>query len=497
MTEAITLLNHQTCHVERIIKILSTSHVSFDLSLMGSGKTYTTTEIFNRIGFKYAVVVCPASMEQKWKNMSKYGINLVRIISYQSLRSCKGCTPSHGLLNRYDTEDGIVFTPTDLLQILIQAGTLFIFDEAQNVKNKNDQWKACKAITTTLLKSGGISRMILLSGTPIDKEEHALNLMQMMGIIRASKLYVYNKEEGILRLYGAQELINYCKFIDTHATQEFLKFNRLDQANIKHNCYLLFQKILKPFISSTMPPINLGLDIDCKNGYFLINNKKDEENLLRGIRSLNNASRYNDAENTASFTQDNMASITKALMQIEQAKLNTFVRIAKEKLVSVPNCKIGIFVNYNDSLELLNEAFKDYNPIILQGKIPKEKRHDLVEKFQEQNLNHRILIANLQVCATGIDLDDKSGAFPRFAFASPNYVILNLQQLIYRFRRSDSKSATVFRFVYGKCDTQEKSILNALARKTNVLRDTLESQVEAGIKFPGEFEDDIELDKID
>ncbi len=463
---------------------------------MGSGKTYTTTEVAKRLHFNNMVVVCPATIESKWKDMAKYGVNIYKVISYQSLRSRKGCNPSHGLLNRVDNEDGTtVFTPTQTLKSLCESGTLFVFDEAQNVKNKNDQWYACKAIAYHILGSGGISRFILLSGTPIDKEEHALNIMSMIGFIRHSMLFSYRKEERILRLYGAKELLDYCTFVNKEHTEQFLLKYRFTKDTVRHNCYLLFQQVLKAHITSSMPPPKLKVDMDCKNGYFNIEDEEDKIKLTQGIAALHNASAFNEVSGTAAVSADNMGSITKALMKIENAKISTFIRIGLQRLKATQNSKIGIFVHYNESLDKLGEAFKEYNPIILHGKIPKEKRQALIDEYQKPDIKHRVLISNLQVCATGVDLDDKFGDFPRYAYASPNYVILNLQQLIYRFRRSDSKSSAKFRFVYGKGDRKEMSILNALARKSDVMKTTLEYQVESGITFPGDYEDEVEDEK--
>ena len=492
---SITLTTEQVPHVHKLLTILQKNHVAFDMSIMGAGKTYTTTELSRLAGFKNVVVICPATVEAKWKAMTKFGLNLFKVISYQSLRSRKGCNPSHGLLNRIDNDDEeTIFTPTETLQKIVTEGTLFVFDEAQNIKNKNDQWFACKTISTYLLKYGPNSRFILLSGTPIDKEEHAINLMNMMGFIRAGRLYNYNKEERNLKLIGAQELIDYCKYINPEKTTEFLRNNRISEFNVKHICYQLFQQIIKTSITSSMSVPKSTYGIDCKNGYFNIKDDEDKAKLIDAISTLHSATKYNDKTGTVEVGKDNLGSISRSLMKIEESKINTIARIAIEILTKVSNSKIGIFVNYSSSIEKLNDLLATYNPVLLHGSITKEKRQVNIDKFQEPNLNYRVIIANLQVGSTGIDLDDKTGNYPRFALGSPNYIIQNLHQLTYRFLRRDTMSQANFRFVYGKCGRKEVSILNALARKSKVMKETLDEQVEANIKFPGEYDEEVEVD---
>jgi hypothetical protein len=224
--EKIYLKENQVPHVEKLEDILSAHYCAFDMSMMGSGKTYTSSYLSIDLEFEHVVVICPASVEAKWKDMKNYGVRIHSVISYDSLRSRKGSQPKHGLLNRTDLEEGsgVVFTPTELLNKLVKEGCLIVFDEAQKMKNKSDQFYACKAISTAILKIGGQSRFLLLSGTPIDKEVQAIHIMQMMGFIRQAKLYVYNKEERFLKLYGAQDLIDYCNTVDKEGTKEFLRY---------------------------------------------------------------------------------------------------------------------------------------------------------------------------------------------------------------------------------------------------------------------------------
>jgi hypothetical protein len=145
----------------------------------------------------------------------------------------------------------------------------------------------------------------------------------------------------------------------------------------------------------------------------------------------------------------------------------------------------------------------------MYGSVPKEKRQAILKLFQKPDLEYRVYISILSVSATGIDLDDQSekcniknsmeGCFPRYAFASPGFKIDELHQLTRRFYRANTKSSTVFRFVYAK-GYEEIGLLNNLARKTTVMKETLEKQVAGGVKFPGEYESDIEdkniMDKV-
>ena len=101
----IILNNEQIPHVNKLGNIFKYSPVAFDMSMMGAGKTYTTSFLAHKLGFKNVVIICPATVEAKWKEMETKGLKINKVISYQSLRSRKGCKPSHGLLNRIDDEE--------------------------------------------------------------------------------------------------------------------------------------------------------------------------------------------------------------------------------------------------------------------------------------------------------------------------------------------------------------------------------------------------------
>jgi hypothetical protein len=499
----------QKPHAERLRKILLENFVAFDMSVMGAGKTYTATHVALHLKFKHVIIVCPLSVVPKWISMKKFGLPIYDVLSYESLRSIKGKDPKHGLLTRIDEGSKVSFEATDRLKTLAKENLFVIFDESQKIKNKNAQWFACKTIAETLLLSGGMSRFLLLSGTPIDKEEQALNIMKMLGFIRADKLTFFNKAYNTMTLYGIQELIDFCRFIDDSATQNVLKEQIITNENAAHVCYKLFQEVIKTSITSSMIPIKRSdVYIDLKNAEYSIEDTYDEINIRKAISEVNDSfQKFNEGRLDFSMSpgqnpeliemkrkrqeiaQKRIQSIMFNLRIIENCKVRLMVKLARKKLEENKHNKVALFINYTSSLELLKNELSDYNPLLLDGSVSQENRKIVLDKFQEFNQKHRLIIGNVKVCSSGIDLDDKSpkGSFPRFVFASPNWSILDLQQLPSRFLRLDSKSPTMFRFIYAK-NYRETGLLNNLSKKSKVMKETSKVQLATGIEFIGDLD---------
>jgi hypothetical protein len=202
--------------------------------------------------------------------------------------------------------------------------------------------------------------------------------------------------------------------------------------------------------------------------------------------------------------------IARALQMIETAKISTFVRVARESLLGDPNKKVVICLNYTDSILDVVTALSEFNPLVVRGSTTERQRGEILAKFQRQDNKYRILVGNLSCLSTGIDLDDKNGTFPRLALVSPNYSTITLHQLVYRFLRADTRSDSQVHFVFGRAyvsrDTklthmEELSVLNALAKKSGILRDVVRAVEEdeasttvEDIRYPGQYEEWEEAD---
>jgi hypothetical protein len=498
----VTLLQHQVDHVDRLMRVFQTETTTMDFSCMGLGKTYTSTECMVRLGLQNLFVVCPLTMEQKWKEVAKmHGIPNVIVTSFASLRSVSGCQPKHGFLRRIsvDSKDAKLsdgtpkkveeFELTDkFIDLVENKGVMMVIDEVHNLKNSSEQFKACKILTDAINNSTERrSRCILLSGTPIDKEEQTMKMLRLMGL--------YTRQE--MSLMGASEYVAKLSVKDKERVISIVKDTPAKiSAELVHLCHVLFKEIVCTHWISTMP--NPREVIDSKNGYYRLE-EKDARFLEFYIGQLHSNSGFTtltgapDGEGMVVVQGGKLGAIAKSLEGIEQSKVPLFERLVRETLLKDPSCKVVVGMNFvQRTLYSLADRLKDLSPCLITGDTPRTQRETTIKKFQEPNTKCRLILANIKCLSTGVDLDDKDGRFPRYVFASPNYTIVDLHQFSRRFIRTNTVGVPVFRFVYGACARKEQSIINALARKTTVLQDILTEQTSAGIKFPGEYEDDEE-----
>jgi len=526
----IVLHDSQSLHRDRLLEILDISPFVFDFSMMGTGKTYVSSDIYQKGDYSHLVCIVPSSVKTKWQYMYlNHGVDLDVLVSYSELRSTKFKQPKHGLLVRRDTTrtirrsdgtsravDTCQFQVTEKYLNRVKNGLFLVIDEIQNIKNTNDQLMACKELVKPILDRyaeeqavinhyGKLpdnfkkSRIILLSGSPMDKKSQVIHFYRCLGIMKSEKLRVYNPYTGVKHDQGISEIRRY---FQKHFPEQYQNYcinyyyglyslYHSDETvmDLEKRCYSLFQKILKPELSSSMDPITNNYHLEQYNGFFKMEHD-DHQLLIKGIEHLERATNYDDQLRTIDFGVngvDALRNIQRALVMIETSKINLLVRLAKMKLDANPQQKVVIAVNYRDTIDDLLFLLQSYNPLRLSGEVSHKKRYEILEEFQRSNGDHRLLIGNMTVMSTGIDLDDTNGHWPRVAFVNPNYSAISLYQFGYRFHRVHTRSNSEVYFVFGDGLKTELPILDSLAKKGEVLGETCEKQREAGIKFPGNF----------
>ena len=491
----ITLFPHQQNHVEELKTILQRSPFAFDLSMLGAGKTYAAATIAQ--DFNHTIVACPLSVKSKWQSMASYGPKIERVMSFAEVRSTAGCrNPKHGFLTREDTEEhapnGTVmkhtsFSPTAKLSTMAQEGTLLIVDEVQNIKNQSTQTTAVAMLIQTVINNGG--KILILSGSPIDKPEQLITLFGSLGVI-TQQLVTFTVHSRTFDYPGYRQLVDYVRrfALPLHPDQptewevnNLLALPRGDTRSAITKVYKIFQHLIKPAIARAMPPFEApvaAVEIRKRNGFYAIVNQEDATALEDAVDKLERAVGYDGKSNTINFQQQNMlhgnqaatmSGLTKSLLAIEKAKASTFARLARETLMQNPSGKVAVCLNYREPIALVVAMLGDYHPLQLHGSMTAEARAATLAKFQAPG-GHRVLVCNLSVCATGVDLDDKVGNEPRTVFVSPSYHTITQYQLSHRFKRLDTRSSTELFMVYGRRRFEVK-VLNALAKKSAIVKE--------------------------
>ena len=556
--QPIHLLPHQVEHAARLESCLRRFGFAMDLSPMGAGKTYCASSLWQSLGLRHVVVIAPVSVLPKWNSMrDTHGIAVAHAISYCSLRSIRGKQPKHGLLTRTDeirtqvNEDTnqleenmhiVNFHATSLWNRLVDEGVLLVIDELQHVKNQSSQSKSVKELLRVVRASAN-SKALLLSGTPIDKCEQALNLYKVIGILDGP-LAVYNPHTGLTDPRGYRRLVEYhigtfynepsrerldglIAYMNEQRRYREIRTEHADMNAILHcmrdilrsshyymsattrrleGIYMLFRDVFCRYASSSMPHMStvIAATLHKHNAYYEIQDTSSRELLQKGVQALCNATGYDFETDTVNIRDhmDAVRGIVRAQQMIETAKIPTLIRVAREALEANPNQKVVISVNFTDTITDLVAALSSFGPVVIHGATSERQRHDVMTRFQAATAEVRLLIANTTCISTGIDLDDKDSRFPRLALVSPNYNIITLHQLCFRFHRIGTLSDAHVHFVFGRVTTasgrrangfEELPILNALARKSTVLRDIsqasmgTESASAGAVSYPGEF----------
>jgi hypothetical protein len=456
----IQLLDYQVDHVSQLKNVLENSWFAIDTSLLGTGKTYTSAYIAH--DYTHVIVIAPKSVASKWEFIKKeYKIDQLKWIgTFHKLRS-------HSFPYLHFNEQEKTFTPTQHFQDIISNNkVLVIMDELQNIKNRSLQSLATKAMLRVVCQHGHQSKFLGLSGSPIDKKEQAENLYDILGFL--------------------EEPIHYCRGNHYPLVQQTIHSILLgrEKAGIFDKIFKIFKDDFKIRFIRRMKIPNNPVNLNIVNAYYPLsttNNFKNHSILVDAFAQFNDLNLGRPGKKRGNNIKK-LAMLTVILHHIETAKVDTMCEIVQEQLDIEPSCKVVLLYNFTDSIEKSKDVLSKYNPLIFTGKVNSEQRGIMLTQFSEASLKHRLIIGNLTVMSTGIDLDDKHGNYKRYCFCNPNYNSITLYQLNHRFKRANSKSDAMVQYIFIRY-FKEKQMLSSLERKRNVMMDVGDDQVDAGVEF--------------
>jgi superfamily II DNA or RNA helicase len=475
------------------------SKILMDSSTPGCGKTHTTLAIAALLEMDIYVVAEGSQVGWWQQTAPQYGVHVVAAVTYASLALNKQYMEVRKVIVPPKKRNGNPKEETDYIATsawmdLISGRTtgrpvLVVFDESHNLKNKCGKTLAAHAMIKPILSLSNESRVMACSGTPYDTEESALQFLRAFGLYTETSLCRHDIRDGMI-YPGMNEISEAVRQLVPDADLSDgmnAMYSGKKTAALQKIVFTWFEKYLKPKFMISMSPPKIDAELDIKNAYYSIPRGQAAlfgDVLMKLMRIMN----FNYETGEIGQEEQGARSQLFALMpQLENYKVKYIVvPEALKILTSNTTEKVIIFVNALKSMDYIKEELADYNPIVLNGSVDKKKRSALVAEFQT-NPNKRVFITN-STGATGINIDDTVGNALRTTFVIPDHSIQKMSQCVRRAYRRTTKSKSTVRIVYVNIDLEELSLISALNRKSDVYKRLLTRQVEAGVKFPIDYE---------
>lgn len=509
----IQLKPNQIPHFQKCLELIALRGFFSDTSKAGTGKTVVVGSVQCVRQYPNWIIISPKSVVPNWEFTEKTcGLQITLITTYEALRSTVGHQPKYGLLIRKDyprdskssvatAPHRVEFEATVTWEELCSRGAFLVFDEIQKIKNDSIQQKACRTLIQTVSRHRSTSAFALLSGTPFDKKEHCVNFLRLIGWIQSYGQVTADDLHQLILI--CQQLQNPDSNSDSKDSKELTKFvaaHSLPRSYEERENFVfdLFVQFILPKIASAMSSPQLDVTIDVKNGFYSF---KDSHHLKKQLEEyislLASSVKYNprhkeNGRKEIEYNRKSFGQMMEALVGISSCKLPILKRLALQDLKSNPHCKVILLLVFKQHIHWLASELAAYSPLILNGETPQHEREVINAKFQQDSDDYRVLLGHLKVAGTGVNLHDTHGNRPRRMYVIPTYELLDLHQACYRILREGSKSPAFVRFIYGKTDAQELPILNAIARKSQVLKPLVPQQVQDKVLFPGDYENEIE-----
>lgn len=423
------LLSYQKPHLNNIMNNLLENKRTLDTSDTGTGKTYCSVAA-SVILKKKLFIICPKSVIESWLNVLEYfGAEYYGIANYESLANCKYYYKNEKLvcpyLERIEYQKPIpnkIGQTKKVVQYFwnnLPNDIIFVWDEAHRCKNSTTlNYKMLK----TLQQQKNIN-IILLSATLSDKIKNFRIAGYVLGLYRRPKDY----GQWLRRIGGGMKEIH--NFIFPHyAARMRIK----DLGDIFKNNK----------VNSESYDMGEDAEKEIQEMYDVI---EEETKRLKKLE-----------DNSGS----GLARMLYARMRIEQLKIPTFLKIAREKLQIGKS--VAIFINFTNTLLTLKEELK--TECVIYGEQTMEDRNSNIHNFT--NDKERVIICNIRSGGVGISLHDTIGVYPRESIISPSFSAQDIIQVLGRLHRANGKTDVVQNIVYCK-NTVEERICASMAEKIN------------------------------
>jgi SNF2 family DNA or RNA helicase len=149
-------------------------------------------------------------------------------------------------------------------------------------------------------------------------------------------------------------------------------------------------------------------------------------------------------------------------MKIEQLKIPTFVKMAKESLDN--GCSVAVFVNFTETLKTLKQELN--TSCVIYGQQTTTERDRSIRMFNEDK--ERVIICNIRSGGVGISLHDTKGDFPRISLISPSWSAQDILQVLGRIHRANGKTPVIQRILFCSGTVEERISFSMKEKIVNI-----------------------------
>lgn len=539
----------QKDHINKVLTIGQNHPVILDTTIGGGGKTLFALFYAYVMGITRIIVFCPGSLHvAHWnKHKNRYGCPIINIITYDTLRGSKPIIDensrellNHGYLIKLPNDE---YEVSDLFKWYVEEGNfMIIIDESDSVKNDSGKTKATKTCTKYLTIRNmsypppkNRSYVYFCSMTPFDEPEHLINFAYLTGVIKNDSLYDKDK----FKATGAEELYQYCRYFYPKEsdmiwgtcdiklrnvneiayklmTDVYLKmissFAKDCQKNFlsKQTIYYAFfdfepedeeigLKLMNVALNMIKAPVKNNNEISSSANKFLtdaMNHQNIQNSDLLQIDNTNNdkydmelGKKFYEITNGYQPPLRNRSGVMHGMATSQSIKTYyAGIKFIKHIFNTVRNVKVIVFVNFKESLNMIMNNLAYLNPVSITGEsnCTEDIRNAIVSKFNEHNLELRLLLIISQIGSHGIELDDVYGDIPRVSIGFPDFFNTRYSQCPARTLRRFTRSNSLFFFIFmndDKCN--EESVKKSIRNKSKIMEDTVRQN---GIIPPVYFE---------
>jgi SWI/SNF-related matrix-associated actin-dependent regulator of chromatin subfamily A-like protein 1 len=416
----------------------------------GVGKTATAIRAADLVGANNIIVACPASTRVQWAREFERFSPLDRPIQVVM----PGDTPrTRGVVIIF--YDAIV----KHLELLMSVQwDVLIIDEAHALKSRYVVSKRTSGYRTRAIYGSGkrhaglitkATRTWRLTGTP------ALN--------HAGELWTHVRSAGLTDMPYQDWLYYFCEGFDSEHGFRFTKHRHTEE----------LQKLLEPFmLRRTKAQVQPNL----KEPYFetITVPRSDAalpEELVHLVPALTQADEQLQQALSSSDSSDQLATLESAASSLATLRRYTLMlklpAIAEqiiEDLTTNQIPKLTIFSIHKIGIKWLANKLHTFNPVVIDGSTPAEKRQPNIDRFQKDP-TVRVILGNIDAMGTGVD--GLQNVCDEAIFTEQSWVPSQNLQAVMRLARLGQKNPVRARIfsLYQSADEQVQDVLTNKARE--------------------------------